>query len=442
LFVRRKKLTLLVMSVVSLALTSLFLFPVLCFASLRYEPLQSGEPSLSSFDFFLNDAKGHWHEYAVAEMYAKGVIKGYHDNTFKPNRPVTLLEAVVMLEKLLWREPAKEDIDAYSYLEMNFGIPRWAVGYIGFALRHELLLYNELSKVSLQQPLVRQDAAVLAVRALDLAKQAKKTSETALPFTDSSQIDEGNKGYVSLACERKVMTGFPDGSFRPTDPISRGETAVLLSKIAQQIPFVNSGEVSGFVKSVYQWKNSIVLANDNKQETEISLPAKTLIYLNNKPAAVGQLSAGIHVRVINAGTDKITVLIAQNIVPDSGTEVVMEPVNLTSAPAEIRQWIETNKINENYLAGVFNGSLYFLATRGEKKTGGYTVDIFKVSRTSDEKGINFKIWIERSDPGEILTPAFEYPYAIVRVDLPQEKINSVIFVDKLNQVITEAKPPA
>jgi len=426
--------------IVSLLLTSPFLTTGFSYAHWKYEPWQS-DTAASSLDFPLKDAKGHWAEYAIAEMYAKGVMKGYEDNTFRPNKPVTFLEAVVMLEKLLWREPTESDIDAFSYLEMNFNIPKWAVGYVGLALRQELLSYGELGKVSLQQPLVRQDAAVLAVRALDLTKQAQKINEAPPPFTDSAQINDSVAGYVFLACERKVMNGFPDGSFRPVNPISRAETAVLLSKVANQLPFINSEEKSGFIKSINQSRNSLTLVNDANRETEIILPEKTLIYLNDKPAAIEQLAAEVHVRIIGTGTGDFTVLIGHNIIPDNGAEVVMEPVNLSTAPLEIQQWVEINKIYENYLAGIFNENLYFLASRGEKKRSGYTVDILKVSTTTDAKGIHYKIWVDRSDPARdaVTTPSINYPYALVRVELPPEKINSVTFVDKLNQVIAETE---
>ncbi len=389
----------------------------------------------------LSDVPGHWAEAVIAEMYAKGVMKGYQDCTFKPNKPVSSLEAIVMLDRFLYGQPPESDFDSSGYLYDQFKIPAWAVGYVASALRHEILLYPELAKVSRQQPLTRQDAAVLAIRALELTSQAKNKKDAALAFTDSNQIDQEIRGYVELAFERRIINGFPDGSFQPVSPISRAEMAVLLSNLAKQLPYLNSDEVSGLIKSVDPENTTVTLVYDNEKEVKLKLAGQYIIYLNDKPAALGELAQGNHLRIITSGAGQFTVVTAQTVASDSGTQEAVEQVNLVSAPVEIREWVETNKAVENYLVRTFQGGLYFLATRGEKKTAGYTVEITKVSSTVDEKGVHYRVWLDRSDPPRdafIIQP-ISYPYAIVRVNPPDKPVGTVTFVDKLNRVVAEIK---
>ncbi|MHB9095834.1 MAG: S-layer homology domain-containing protein [Eubacteriales bacterium] len=393
-------------------------------------------------EFPFADAKGNWAEAAIAEMYAKDVIKGYNDNSFKPKKPVTFLEAVVMLDKMLWGKPISIDISS-DYLHEQFNIPEWAVGYISSAMRNNIMSWNELQKASREQPLTRQDAALLAIRALELTKQAKAKTDITLPFSDLNQINESMKGYITVAYERRIINGYPDGTFQPNGPISRAETAILLSNIALQIPSVNADEIAGFVKSTDLQNTTVSLVYGVNREARIKLPEQCLIYFNDAPSTIAELSAGNHIRIITSESAKLTVVLADAAVPDSGTSIVMTPVDYTTAPLNLQQWVETNKISESYVAGTFNGGLYFMATRGEKMYMGYSVEITRVSISEDQKGINYRIWLDRSDPGRnaVKLPRISYPFAMVRVDLPSKSIGTVTFVDRFNEIITEVKLP-
>ena len=54
-----------------------------------------------------SDISGHWAEEAVTEMYTYGIVKGYEDGTYGPQRVLTRAEFAVMLDRVLtvriWR---------------------------------------------------------------------------------------------------------------------------------------------------------------------------------------------------------------------------------------------------------------------------------------------------------------------------------------------------
>ena len=390
-----------------------------------------------SAGFPFRDIKGHWAEAEIVEMYARDVIKGYGDSTFKPRQPVTFLEAIVMLDRLLGYEPSDTDIDESSISGM-FNIPKWAAGYVGLALRNELLQYSELQKLSLQQPLIRQDGAVLAVRALGLTKQAKRMRDAVPPFNDVSQVDQVAKASISIAVERKIMNGYPNGIFQPSSPVSRAEIAVLLSNINEQIPFDDSGQVSGLIKSVDRQKIVISAIYGDGKDTEFSLPAQYISYLNNKPAAVDEMAGGNFIRIISSNSLGLTVIIAQAVIPDL---IGVEQVDPAMEPDDIREWVEKSKASENYLFNKAGNQLYLLAARGEKMTSGFNVDITKVSRTVDEEGVHYRVWIDLTDPDRntVVIPVITYPFTLVRVELLQGAPGTITFVDKLNQILAETK---
>ncbi|MBJ6360059.1 S-layer homology domain-containing protein [Paenibacillus sp. MAHUQ-46] len=55
--------------------------------------------------FAMMDTRGHWAEQTIARVMKTGVMKGYPDGSFKPNRPLTRAEVVAILNRFLKRGP-------------------------------------------------------------------------------------------------------------------------------------------------------------------------------------------------------------------------------------------------------------------------------------------------------------------------------------------------
>lgn len=70
----------------------------------------------------------------------------------------------------------------------------------------------------------REQAATLIGRALDLNGTERKTK-----FSDVSPTSYSS-GYIQSAVDKKIITGYPDGSFKPEQTMTRGEMAYLLSR--------------------------------------------------------------------------------------------------------------------------------------------------------------------------------------------------------------------
>jgi hypothetical protein len=62
------------------------------------------------------DIAGHWAERFINSSEVKGWIKGYEDNTFKPDQDITRAEAITLINKVLGREVKKENIHTDAML--------------------------------------------------------------------------------------------------------------------------------------------------------------------------------------------------------------------------------------------------------------------------------------------------------------------------------------
>jgi subtilisin family serine protease len=74
-------------------------------------------------------------------------------------------------------------------------------------------------------PLTRAEAAAILARMMNWPE----ASELSLPFSDSADIPASFRAAVAGAYARRILKGYPDGSFLPNAVLSRAETAVILS---------------------------------------------------------------------------------------------------------------------------------------------------------------------------------------------------------------------
>ena len=70
----------------------------------------------------------------------------------------------------------------------------------------------------------RAQAAIMIGRALDLNGNQRDTT-----FRDVTSNVTGS-GYIAAAVEKGIISGFPDGTYRPYQPVSRGQMAIFLNR--------------------------------------------------------------------------------------------------------------------------------------------------------------------------------------------------------------------
>ncbi|KMY55578.1 hypothetical protein AC623_17895 [Bacillus sp. FJAT-27231] len=125
------------------------------------------------------------------------------------------------------------------------------------------------------QEVTRAAAAIMIGKALHLDGANRKT-----PFKDVNPANTAS-GYIASATEKKIISGFPDGTFRPNEFVTRGQMAILLAKAfeltkEEEIPFsdvnakmaayasikklIAAGIASGYEDSTY--RPNLVLKRD------------------------------------------------------------------------------------------------------------------------------------------------------------------------------------
>lgn len=172
---------------------------------------------------------GFWAKNTIERMADYQIIKGYTDSTFRPNKPVTQLEAISMVMNALEQ---KEDLDSDGHDIIGNSIPSWAKEQIELALDNGIVSSEDIKNYN--KPATRMFVVNLVVNALgedDLEELLKDN----LYFNDIDDLDEEERGHLSLALKYSLIQGYPDKTFKPNKPVTRGEMAVFVSRLFDQL---------------------------------------------------------------------------------------------------------------------------------------------------------------------------------------------------------------
>ena len=183
-------------------------------------------PVSEDYQSAFTDTADYWGANYVEFLYTSGVTTGYADGTFRPNQNITRAQFAVMLYRYLGLEESK-----YADVELPFAdvdkIGKYAIPAIK-ALYTEGVINGSVGKdgrlyFNPNSPLTRAQAATMIGRT-----QEKGYATVELTFTDAGKIPAYATFYIQTMAAQGILGGYPDGSFKPNDNITRGQMAKVL----------------------------------------------------------------------------------------------------------------------------------------------------------------------------------------------------------------------
>jgi len=248
-----------------------------------------------------------WALQYIAELVKRGVFTGYEDGSFRPNQKVTRIEAITAAVRQMGLR-AQAESAAEMATELNFKdadkIEKkypWAVGYVAVAVENDLFLETE-TEVQPEKPADRLWATILLVKALGLETEAKAKMNTTLSFKDAGEIPAGAVGYVAVALEKGIITGYENNTFRPNKPVTRAELAAILDRTGDQIPEDDTGfgQVTGTFTGYANGKATLTV---NGKAVAYPVAADAAVLRNNALVDLDDLLPGDRVNaVVSNGT--------------------------------------------------------------------------------------------------------------------------------------------
>ncbi|QZY57403.1 protease complex subunit PrcB family protein [Crassaminicella profunda] len=99
--------------------------------------------------------------------------------------------------------------------------------------------------------------------------------------------------------------------------------------------------------------------------------------------------------------------------------VPFEVLSEEQIPQKIQEILPRYKSLERALACKVDGEIFVIATRGEKPTGGYAIQIDGIEKVKIDDQTKVVVYTTFKDPkpGDIVTQVITYPFVVVKTDL-------------------------
>ena len=252
---------------------------------------------LKKIGFLDLDETIEWARMAIDRMYARGIFTGYPGNVFKPRNNVTHLEAIIMSLRVMgWEEEAKRTKVNDDIKKLNLS---WddAYYYIALAVEKGLIKAEELRGFNPNAPAKRYEVARYIVRALGLEKEARNHMKEKLPFKDANAIPKDAVGYVYIMLDLGLMKGDDKNRFKPNDPITRAEMAVMLNRLDESLGNEDENNLVGTIKDIDLEDLTITIQNSSGTKT-YDLLEKTPVYVDGRYRSLEDLKVGDKVELV------------------------------------------------------------------------------------------------------------------------------------------------
>ena len=202
-----------------------------------------------------------WALEAVEEMAENGIIKGYEDDSFRPENTVTKLEALVLIARILGVNNRVNDAvmeNAMAKYEDTVGAYELPYGdeEIIYLLAKNVISVSELSGYisgsNASAGLKRYEVAVLLTKAMGAEETVKQNLVTVLDYEDEKDIPSYAKKYVEYVTNEEIMMGVDENTFSPETDVTRAQAAVLLKRVMDAIEIEEYTAAVASVDSVLQ----------------------------------------------------------------------------------------------------------------------------------------------------------------------------------------------
>lgn len=180
-------------------------------------PTSSPTPSMPTF----LDISTHWGRAAIENLVTKGLINGYPDGFFRPDNPITRAEFTKILALALNLGLVAPSEAQFSDVPQDF----WGYPYVETAAAAGIVNGVGQGLFEPGRNITRADLALMIGRALGLTPQSVEQ------FSDAAQIPAYAAGMVGAVSAKEIVTGYPDGSFRPLNPATRAEAATMIFRM-------------------------------------------------------------------------------------------------------------------------------------------------------------------------------------------------------------------
>lgn len=205
---------------------------------IRADITEWGTYAVLFYDFHFSDLVNHWSREQAEVLASRGMMLGTPDGRFEPNREVTRAEMTQMLVdfylkiKELPLDPAGTRT---SFRDIPAGAPY--ASYAAAAVKYGIISNGLTFRPN--DPITREELAVLIARVLELCSIKLKEVAVMPNFNDHNEISSWAKKAIISAITSGLMQGAGPDKLLPKSHVTRGQTAIILFRLAVSLQWIS-----------------------------------------------------------------------------------------------------------------------------------------------------------------------------------------------------------
>ncbi|MNO26026.1 Endoglucanase precursor [compost metagenome] len=188
------------------------------YAVMDYQPL------------LLSGLGNHWAGDYTDRLIGMGVMKGFEDQSFRPNEPVTRAQFASIIARALG---LKASGSPAAFTDQS-AIPAWAAGDVAAAVSSGILQGYESAGQSFfrgSENITRAEMSVMLANALKTSSVTVTAGDSSTVLADQSVIPAWAEDSVKAGMTAGILSGFEDKTFRPDKTATRAEAAAAVYKL-------------------------------------------------------------------------------------------------------------------------------------------------------------------------------------------------------------------
>lgn len=201
--------------------------------------------TVSSSVYAFSDVDNHWAKDSIEKLSQINIVKGYEDNTFRPDKNMTRAEVATIINRLIGAQ--KESLKYIPDLDRQ----SWYSSEIRKSVQTGVIMGDENGYVRPTSYVTREEVVTMLSRAFYVSGNTTLAEN----YIDEEEISKWSKDYFATFVNYKYIMGYEDETIRPKAYITRSEFVTLLGKMFNTIAVggMHTGKVDG----------NIIIAGDN-----------------------------------------------------------------------------------------------------------------------------------------------------------------------------------
>jgi spore germination protein YaaH len=170
--------------------------------------------------YALKGTDSHWAGPYAQALFERGIFKGDDSGNANLADNIKRAEFLALLVRAVYPDADIKN-GAKSFIDVPYGL--WYYDIASFAKQKSIVTGDEQGRLLPENNIKREEIVLMLVRALGLKGGAAS-------FTD---VDSSYVYYneICAAVESGIIKGYPDGSFCPKNPATRGESAAMIARM-------------------------------------------------------------------------------------------------------------------------------------------------------------------------------------------------------------------